>query len=203
MVHPIKPVFTTFISVLIVLLFSVSGKTAEFTIDKDHSHAGFQVRHMVTKLQGEFKEFEGTFLFDEKTPDRSVGKFTIQASSINTNHVKRDTHLRSADFFDVEKFSSLTFESKKIVASGDKSFLLTGDLTIHGVTHSATFSVEYLGSEKSPWGDVRAGFTATGKINRKDYGIVWNKVLDSGGLLIGEDVDILIQVEAVEKQLKK
>lgn len=203
MVNPYQFVFTFLMTLLSLGLISMPGNAAEYTVDKDHSHAGFQVRHMVTKLQGEFKDFEGSFSFDEKSPDHSAGKFTILASSINTNHVKRDTHLRSADFFDVDKFTSLIFESKKVTPSGDKKFLLSGDLTIHGVTRPATFEVEYLGSAKSPWGDIRAGFSATSKINRKDYGIVWNKVLDSGGFLVGEDVDILIQVEAVEKQAKK
>ncbi|HXN06156.1 MAG TPA: YceI family protein [Nitrospiria bacterium] len=182
---------------------SLTAAAAEYTLDKEHSHAGFQVRHMVSRLQGEFKEIEGEFNFDEKSPQASKGKFTVKAASINTNHEKRDKHLRSADFFDVEKFPSLTFETKKITPAGDKKYKLEGDFGLHGVTKPVTFDVEFLGADKDPWGGKRAGFTATAKINRKDYGMVWNKVLDSGGFLVGDDVEIVIQVEAIEKTAKK
>ncbi|MFI5303622.1 MAG: YceI family protein [Nitrospiria bacterium] len=203
MVFKLNTAKITFLALLILSFISHSGYSAEFAVDKDHSHAGFQVRHLVTKLQGEFKDFEGTFTFDEKSPEKSAGKFTIKAASINTNHEKRDNHLRSPDFFDVEKFPTLSFESKKFIPSGDKKFLLTGDLTLHGVTRPVTFEVEFYGVEKSPFGDYRAGFSASSKINRKDYGIIWNKVLDNGGYLIGDEVEMNIQIEAVEKQTKK
>ncbi|MBI1821386.1 MAG: polyisoprenoid-binding protein [Nitrospirae bacterium] len=183
-----------------LLMFSPAGHAAEYTIDPAHSHAGFQVRHVVSKLQGEFKDFEGAFTFDEKKPEISKGKFTIMASSINTNHEKRDTHLKSPDFFDTEKFPTLSFESKKITPSGGKKYALSGDLSIHGIKRQVMFEVEYLGADKDPWGNRRAGFSATTKINRKDYGIVWNKILDSGGLLVGDEVDINMQVEAIEKK---
>jgi polyisoprenoid-binding protein YceI len=193
----------SFLILFFLTLFPLNGRSAEFTLDKDHSHAGFQVRHIVTKLQGEFKDLEGSFTFDEKNPASAAGKFVVKAASVNTNHEKRDTHLRSADFFDVEKFPTLSFESKKVTSAGGKKFLLNGDLTIHGVTRPVTFDMEFLGLEKSPFGDYRAGFSATTKINRKDYGIVWNKVLDSGGVLVGEEVEINMQVEAIEKLAKK
>jgi len=190
------------ISAFVIMIVSGLAGAAEYTIDKDHSHAGFQVRHIVAKLQGEFKEFDGSFSFDEKNLADATGTFTVKAASINTNHVKRDAHLRSPDFFDVEKFPDLTFVSKKVTSAGGKKYSLAGDLTIHGVTRPVTFEMEYLGSDKTPMGERHAGFSATLKINRKDFGIVWNKVLDSGGLLIGEDVDIDIQVEGIEKKAK-
>lgn len=203
MVHRSKMAGIALLALIVLSFLSLTANAAEFNLDKDHSHAGFQVRHLVTKLQGEFKDFEGTFNFDEKFPEKSTGKFTIKAASINTNHEKRDNHLRSADFFDVEKYPTLSFESKSMVPEGEKKYKLTGDLTLHGVTHPVTFEVEFFGIAKSPFGDTRAGFSATGKINRKDYGIVWNKVLDNGGYLIGDEVEMNIQIEAVEKQAKK
>ena len=202
MIQKVKLAGILFLTLFLLPLFPLNGSSAEFTLDKDHSHAGFQVRHIVSKLQGEFKDFEGSFTFDEKNPESAAGKFIVKAASVNTNHEKRDTHLRSPDFFDVEKFPTLSFESRKVTPAGGKKFLLAGDLTIHGVTRPVTFDTEFFGLEKSPWGDYRAGFSASTKINRKDYGIVWNKVLDSGGLLVGEEVEISIQVEAIEKKPK-
>ena len=202
--HRIHMMIGSSLFILMFIAFAAgSGTAAEYTVDKDHSRAGFQVRHLVTRLQGEFKDFEGTFSFDEKKPEAASGKFTVKAASINTNHDKRDNHLRSADFFDAEKFPVLTFDSKKMTPREKNKYVLDGDLTLHGVTRPVSFDVEFLGVEKSPFGDRRAGFTATSRINRKDYGMVWNKVLDNGGLLVGEDIDIQIQVEAIEAGAKK
>jgi polyisoprenoid-binding protein YceI len=200
MARLLRNIRLSFTSSMILTCFASPGTAAVYTVDPGHSHAGFQVRHVVSRLQGEFKEFEGSFSFDEKAVETSTGKFSINASSINTNHEKRDTHLKSPDFFDVQKFPTLHFESKKVTPAGNKKFQLSGDLTIHGVTRPAIFDVEYLGADADPWGNRRAGFSAITRINRKNYGIVWNKVLDSGGLLVGEEVEINVQVEAIEKK---
>lgn len=181
------------------LLFSGTVFANDYTVDKDHSHAGFKVRHIISKLPGEFKEFEGTFSFDPKKLDTAHGKFIIQTKSISTNNEKRDDHLRSPDFFDAAKYSDLTFESKKMTPAGKNKYKLLGDLTIRGVTKPVTFQVEYMGTAKDPWGNNRAAFSATTKINRKDFGVNWNKTLDNGGLLVGDDVELELNVEAIEK----
>lgn len=173
---------------------------ADYTVDKDHSRLGFKVRHLVGKVDGEFKDFEGTFSFNEKKTADSKVKVTAKAASIDTNNEKRDAHLRGPDFFDTEKFQSLSFESKKVTAEGKGKFKLEGDLSIHGVTKPATFEVEYSGSAKDPWGNIRTGFSAQTKINRKDFGLVWNKALDTGGVMIGDDVSINLEIEAIQKK---
>ncbi len=172
----------------------------EYTVDKDHSKVKFGVRHMRSIVEGQFKEFEGSFKFDEKKPENSSGKFVAQAASISTDNQKRDDHLKSGDFFEIEKYKTLEFNVKKVSkAKAKDTYKMEGDLTIHGVTKNVSFDLEYMGKDKDPWGGVRAGFVAKAKINRKDYGISFNKVLDSGGLLVGDDVEITLNVEGVEK----
>lgn len=176
----------------------------EFTVDKDHSKVKFGVRHIRSIVDGQFKEFEGSFKFDEKKPENSSGKFVVQSASISTDNQKRDDHLKSADFFEVEKYKTLEFTTKKITkAKAKDSYKMEGDLTIRGVTKNVNFDLEYLGKDKDPWGGTRAGFVAKTKINRKDYGISFNKVLDSGGLLVGDDVEITLNVEGIEKAAEK
>jgi polyisoprenoid-binding protein YceI len=197
---------TTAFTVLSALFLSASlsaspAGAAEYSVDASHSRVGFQVRHLLSKVSGEFKEFEGSFQFDPAKLDAATVKFTANAASINTNNGKRDEHLRSAEFLDTAKFKTLSFESKKLSPAGqDKKYKLEGNLTIHGVTKPATFEVEFLGADKDPWGGTRAGFTATTTINRKDFGVVWNKVLESGRVLVGEEVTINLEVEALQKK---
>lgn len=189
-----------FVLACVLTLGSRSAMAADYVVDSQHSHVGFSVRHLVSKVPGSFQKFDAEFSFDEKKIADSKGKFTIQAASISTNDSKRDAHLQSADFFDVKKFPTITFESTKVVSKGKNRFALEGNLTLHGVTKPATFDVEYLGSSVSPFNKKEVvGFTAKSKINRKDYNIVWNKTLDSGGVVIGEDVEIEIQIEAYAK----
>jgi polyisoprenoid-binding protein YceI len=177
------------------------ARAGDFAIDQSHSHVGFRVKHLVvSKVEGEFKDFDGSFSFDEKKPDASKVAFTIKAASINTNTAKRDEHLRSADFFDVQKFPTLAFESTKVEGAGKGKYKLSGNLTIHGVTKPVTFVVEYGGVSKDPWeGKTHTGFTATLRINRKDYGLTWNKALETGGFVVGEDVDITVEIEGIQK----
>ena len=188
-----------------VLLFSFSLAQAEekaktFEIDLSHSNVGFTIKHLVSRVSGEFKSIEGEFVFDSAHPEKSHVKATVKADTIDTHDKKRDEHLRSADFFDVKKFPTLTFEAKSFSSKGDQKYELQGDLTLHGVTKAVTFSVDYLGEADDPWGNHRAGFTANTKINRKDFGIVWNKALDNGGFVLSDDVEVSINIEGIQKK---
>ncbi|HYM82387.1 MAG TPA: YceI family protein [Candidatus Limnocylindria bacterium] len=174
-----------------------------YRLDPAHTQVGFSIRHIFSKVPGRFNEFSGAIHLDEKNLATSSVQATINAASISTNHDKRDGHLRSADFFDVEKHPSLTFKSTKVTPGPDKAFKVDGDLTIRGVTKPVTLDVVNLGSgtvmvEGNAIGG-RAGYDVSTTINRKDFGIVWNKSLDQGGTLLGDEVTIQIQVEAVKE----
>jgi polyisoprenoid-binding protein YceI len=168
-----------------------------YSIDKAHSEVTFQVRHLLTKVRGRFSDFEGTIEYDEEQPENSSVNVTVQAASIDTSERDRDAHLRSADFFEVEQYPSLTFRSRSIARKGTQQFDLTGDLTIHGVTRSVTFGVDLLGKAKDPWGNERIAFEAETAINRKDFGLHWNAALETGGFLVGDDVKISLSIQAV------
>jgi len=172
-------------------------KTTTYNIDKAHSEVTFQVRHLLTKVRGRFPDFAGTIQYDEARPENSSVNVTIQATSIDTSEKDRDTHLRSADFFEVEKFQTLTFQSRSVERTGTNQFNLTGDLMIHGVTRPVTVDVEFLGKAKDPWGNERIAFEAETTINRKDYGLHWNAALETGGFLVGDDVKISLSLQAV------
>lgn len=171
---------------------------SSYTIDKSHSEALFQVRHLVTRVRGRFDDFEGTLNFDAGNPGASSVSVTIQATSIDTNEKDRDTHLRSADFFDVEKFPQVTFKSTSITGSGE-NYRVVGDLTIHGVTKEVTLPATFLGTAKDPWGNDRVGFESELTINRKDFGLNWNTALEAGGFLVGDDIKISLSVQAIEQ----
>ncbi len=171
---------------------------SSYSIDTSHSEIGFTVRHMVfAKVRGQFKTWTATAAYDAADPTKSVFHAEIDAASIDTREEKRDAHLRSADFFDAEKFPKLTFDSKKVEATGKGRYLLTGDLTIHGTTRPITLDVEETGGGKDPWGNARLGFSAKGSVNRSDFGLKWNQALETGGLLVSEKVDIDIEVQVV------
>ncbi len=172
---------------------------AKWSFDTAHSHVGFSVRHlMISKVRGQFDKWSGTFEYDESEPSRSKLEVHIDAASIDTRDEKRDAHLRSPDFFDVEKFPELVFRSTGVEKDGD-DFLVAGDLTIHGVTRGVQLKVESLGRTKDPWGGERAGFSATASVNRKDFGLHWNVALETGGMLVGEKIEIGIEIEAVRQ----
>ena len=178
--------------------FSPTADAANWKIDQAHTTVGFSVSHIFTRVQGRFDRFGGTIVFDPETPASAVVRATVEADSINTNNEKRDKHLRSDDFFDVEKYPTLSFESTGGVADmKDNRGKLPGKLTIHGVTKPVVFDVTFLGQGKDPWGNVRAGFSASLNINRKDYGLNWNEVLETGGFLVGDDVEIRIDAEGI------
>jgi polyisoprenoid-binding protein YceI len=176
---------------------TTGSTTRTYKIDKAHSEAIFQVRHLLTKVRGRFSDFEGAVQFNEDNPEQSSVNFTIQTTSIDTAEPDRDKHLRTADFFDVETHPTITFQSRRIVAKGGGSFDVIGDLTIHGVTKEVTLPVVHLGKAKDPWGNERLGFEAETNINRKDYGLSWNAALETGGFLVGDDVKIQLQIQAV------
>jgi polyisoprenoid-binding protein YceI len=168
-----------------------------YQIDKAHSEASFQVRHLLTKVRGRFSEFEGSITLDEAHPERSSVAVSIQASSIDTNEPTRDTHLRSADFFSVDEFPAITFTSSHILPKNKDLFEVTGDLTLRGVTKRITVPVSLLGTARDPWGKDRVAFEAEFTINRKEFGLTWNAALETGGFLVGDDVRILLSIQAV------
>jgi len=171
-------------------------------VDRSHSQAGFQIRHLFSTVRGRFTTFEGTIAMDAAKPEASSVTFTIDAASIDTDNADRDKHLRSGDFFDVEKHPAITFTSDKVKATGKDLYTVTGTLTMRGVAKTITLPVTYLGAGKDPWGNSRAGFSTTVTLNRKDYGINWNKALDTGGVLLGDDVAVTIELEAVRQAPK-
>jgi polyisoprenoid-binding protein YceI len=191
----------------IVLLATVavgSAAAAESTweIDPAHSSVQFSVRHMmVSNVRGEFRKVSGTVQGDETDPTKAKVEATIDTTSIDTRNEKRDSHLKSADFLDTEKFPTMTFKSKKIEKTGDHHYRVTGDLTLHGVTREVTLDVEGPSAVvKDPMGNVRVGATATAKLNRQDFGISWSKSLDGGGVMVGDDIDVTIDVEGTKKK---
>ena len=189
-------------SAALIALFAVTPLFAEtFTIDGGHSDASFRVKHLMSNVKGGFGEVAGTIDVNRENPSASSVDFTINAASIDTANDNRDKHLRSADFFDVEKFPQITFKSTKIAPAGTKDvYNVTGNLTMHGVTKQVVLPVTFLGFAKDPWGNDRAGFEIETTLNRKDFGLNWNKALDQGGFLLGEDVKVSIALEAVKKK---
>lgn len=189
--------------VLTLLLAGLPALTQATTWQIDPAHAAieFRVRHlMVAWVKGAFPAVKGTIEIDETDLSRSKVSVTIETASIDTNHAKRDEHLRSADFFDVAKFPTMTFVSKKVLADGGQLRQVTGDLTIRDVTREVTLNVDELTpSIKDPWGNTRRGATATAEINRKDFGLTWNKLLETGGVAVGDEVRIYLTVELVQQ----
>lgn len=171
-------------------------------IDPNHSAIEFAVKHMMfTTVRGRFKDVKGTIEVDEQNPDRSVVNVEIAAASIDTGSADRDTHLRSADFLDVENHPTLTFRSKRVEGAMQKegdSFRVIGELTIRGTTMEVTLDAVYEGTGKDPWGGTRAGSRATTKLDRRDWGLKWNQALETGGILVANEVRIEVEVQAVK-----
>ncbi len=170
--------------------------TRAFVIDNAHSEATFQVRHLVTKVRGRFTDLDGTIQIDEAQPEQSSVAFTIQAASIDTGAPDRDKHLRSEDFFFVEKFPTITFMSTAIKANGGDEYEVTGDLTMRGVTKRVSLPVTFLGKAQDPWGNEKIGFETAVTLNRKGYGLTWNAALETGGFLLGDDVKVAASLQA-------
>ena len=171
----------------------------QWDFDLSHSSIGFHVRHlMVSKVHGRFTKWNGSLELDESDLTKSRLDVSIDAASVDTKEAKRDDHLRSADFFDVEKFPALTFKSTKIEKDGE-NYLVTGDLTIRGITKSVKLEVEGGGQVKDPWGGTRTGFSAKTSVNRKDFGLTWNVALEAGGFVVGDKIEITLEIEAIKK----
>lgn len=203
-----------------VLVLGVCAQAAMYKIDPSHSQVMFKVKHLgISTVTGQFEKFEGAIGFDPKNVGASTAEAVIDVASINTKIAKRDEHLRSADFFYADTFPTMTFKSGRVGledededdVAADKDadanpseFIVSGDLNLHGVTRRVDLMVQYTGSVMDPWGSERVAFVAEAEINRKDYGLTWSKLLESGGLVVGEEVWIVIEIEAVhEKEPEK
>ncbi|UVT17844.1 MAG: polyisoprenoid-binding protein [Nitrospira sp.] len=183
---------------LMLLPLGVEAETTRWDIDPDHSTIEFRVAHMmVSKTSGRFMDYHGFVEMDADAKTFKTIEATITAESINTNHEKRDAHLRTADFLDVKQFPTMTYKMKQYQKQGD-TYTVIGHFTLRGMTKEVTLIGTFNGATKDPWGNTRAGFTAQGKLNRKEFGMIWNKTLDSGGLVVGEDVEIRLDIECVK-----
>jgi polyisoprenoid-binding protein YceI len=177
----------------------VHAEPARWNLDPDHSTIEFRVTHMVvSKTAGRFTDYAGFIDMDAEAGGMVKAiEATIKTGSVNTNHEKRDAHLRNADFLDVERYPTITFKLKSYKKTAE-GYTAVGDLTLHGVTKEITLVGQYNGATKDPLGNTRAGFSAEGKLNRKDFGMVWNKTLDSGGLVVGDEVQIRLDIECIK-----
>jgi polyisoprenoid-binding protein YceI len=185
-----------------LLSFSVSlAQAADYQIDRDHSMVGFRVRHLtISTVTGRFLDFAGMFSFDPQNVAASKTDATIKVQSIDTDQAKRDEDLRSPNFFDAGKFGEMKFHSKEIKDISPEGFKVLGDLTIRDVTKPVVLDVKIGGLAKDPWGNERAAFSATAKISRKDFGMTYNKLLETGGLVVGDEVTINLEVEGIRKK---
>lgn len=185
----------------ILFVFSSSSLwAATYQVDPDHTTVEFKIRHLFSWVKGTFNQFEGQVIYDPENPESWSTSATIQVASIDTRVQQRDDHLRSADFFDVEKYPTMTFVSTHVTDVEANRGKLHGNLTLHGVTKPVTFDLTIHGVGQDPWGNVRAGFTAVTTINRIDYGLNWNQVLEAGNLLVGEEVEITLEVEGLRQE---
>ncbi len=185
---------------LISLIVAQAASAVTFKVDPDHTTVEFRVRHVFSYVKGTFDQFDGMFDYDADHPETWKAKGLIQAASINTRVVQRDNHLRSKDFFEVEKFPIIDFKTTDITDVTPKGSKVHGVLTIRGIAKPVVLDVAVHGVAKDPWGNVRAGLTATTTINRKDFGLTWNQVLEAGQLLVGEEVEITVEVEGIAQK---
>ena len=192
------------LALVVALSFAsaVQAAPTTYAIDTNHSNVGFSVRHFFSKVPGSFTKFSGAIVYDPAKPAESTVKAEIDATSVNTRNEKRDGHLKTEDFFWVEKHPTLTFESTKVTHAGEGKLKVAGNLTMRGVTKPVVLDVTVLGTGPTDRGDM-AGFEAVTTVNRKDFGINWNRTLDQGGVMVGDDVEIRIDVEAVHRNEAK
>ncbi len=173
--------------------------SATWNIDPTHSGIHFSVRHLVvSKVRGSFRQFSGTVSLDTENLAASSVSAVIETASIDTGVEQRDTHLRSADFFDAERFPTLTFQSTRVEPTSSNGFRITGELSLHGVTRQVVLEAEQLGIGKDPWGNTKAAFEAKTSIDRRDFGLTWNQALETGGLLVGEKIEISLEIQAAQ-----
>jgi len=193
----IRATFALFLTML--LAAPLSAAAANYKVDKSHTSVTFKIHHLFSIVIGRFDDLDGTISFDPKDFAAAVVKGSIKVASINTNDKKRDKHLRSKDFFDVEQFPTINFTSTKVtdIDTAKNTAKLHGVLTMHGVEKPIVLDVSYLGTADDPWGNTRGGFIASTTLNRKDFGINWNETLDSGGYLVGDEVEIEVNAEGM------
>lgn len=178
---------------------AIEDLTGDYQLDPAHTRIGFVARHaMVTKVRGSFKEFEGTAHVDAADPTRSSARLVVKVESVDTGQEQRDSHLRTNDFFDVPNHPEMTFQSTSIEKVGETAFRLTGDLTVKDVTKPVSLDLEYIGSAKDPYGNLRAGFEGRATVNRKDWGLSWNTALETGGFLVSDKIALEFDVSAVK-----
>lgn len=190
--------------ITLALTLAAAAGAANFDIDSQHSNASFKVRHMmISNVKGDFSKIKGSADFDPANPANSHVEATIDVNTVNTGEAQRDTHLKSPDFFDAAKYPSITFRSKKVTRVATNKYQALGDLSIHGVTKEVTLNIDATPEVKDPWGATRFGANASTKINRKDFGLNWNKALEAGGVLVGDEVEITLDVELVKKAATK
>lgn len=186
--------------IIMALLVAVPASAATYDIDTSHSAVAFKIKHMaISKVKGAFDEFEGTFKYEKGNPGAWEVNTVIQVASVDTGNKDRDDHLRNEDFFNVEKYPTMTFKSTGVQMEGDEGKLM-GELTMAGKTLPVTLDLELNGEITDPWGNERVGFSASGKINRQDWGLTYGKVMEGGGLLIGNMVEINLEVEGVKQK---
>lgn len=175
-------------------------ENSTWAIDPTHSEIGFKVKHMMfTNVSGKFNQFEATIETQGDAFESSKINFSTDVNSVDTSNTDRDNHLKSADFFDADNFAKLTFASTGIEKVSDSEYKISGDLTIREVTKNITFEAEYSGLMKDPWGNTKIGLSLNGKINRKDFGLTWNAALETGGVLVGEDIKLVAEVQFVKQ----
>jgi len=183
------------------LLIAGGALAGTYDLDPAHSGASFKIRHMmISNVHGKFTGLKGSVDFDQAKPSATTIEATISAATVDTGESKRDEHLKSPDFFDVAKYPSLVFKSKSVTKTGDNEYKVAGDLTIHGVTKPVVLDVEATPEMKDPWGNSRFGASATTRVNRPDFGLTWNKALETGGVLVGDDIDITLELELVKRK---
>lgn len=185
----------------LVLGFGTAMAQGTYAIDTVHSNVVFKVRHLVSKVSGEFTDFNGAIVADFGNLDSSSVEFTVKTASIDTKNERRDGHLRSPDFFDVEKYPEIAFKSSKITKVDDDTFAVAGTMTMRGVSKEITLMVDFLG-EMSAMGGTRAGYELTTTLNRKDYGVSWNRALDTGGFVLGDEVEVTVNLEVIKQEDK-
>ncbi|GIW40319.1 MAG: polyisoprenoid-binding protein [Candidatus Binatia bacterium] len=198
----LRPALRVLPTLALLFLLAAPSAATTYKVDPDHTSVTFRVRHLFTKVQGRFDRFEGKIVFDPSEPRKARVEGWIDVASVNTNVEERDKDLRSARFFDAAKYPKIEFRSTRVleVAKDGKHGKLEGQLTIHGVTRPVVLDVAYLGEATDPWGNKRAGFSAKTTIDRKDFGLTWNEVLETGGVLVGEEVEIEIQAEGLVEE---
>lgn len=168
-------------------------------IDTAHTQIGFTARHMmISKVRGNFEKFNGSVNLDPAKPAHTTVDIQVETASVNTREPQRDAHLRSPDFFNSEVYPYMTFKSKSVEVTGENTACLVGDMTIRDATHEVVINVEYVGQAKSPWGMTSVGFSGSTKINRKDWGLTWNKALETGGVLVSDEIEISLELELVQ-----